>query len=128
MLPFQFVIAGPPFSAQSDNREALADWQLRVQAVAATEWAGPVFRGKVHVVVTYYHEGETARLDNDNMIKPILDALEGVVYDNDRQASYIEVRSLNLKRAARLRRVGAVVGWELVRGGEFLHILVEEER
>lgn len=127
MVPFEFVIDGPPMSAQSHNAQRLGDWKLRVAAAAAERWSGPLFRGKVHVVVTYYHEGETARLDNDNMVKPILDALIGVVYSDDRQASHIEARSVNL-RNARHRHVGAVVAKELTRRGEFLHVLIREER
>jgi hypothetical protein len=28
--------------------------------------------------VAYYHDGETVRIDNDNLVKPIQDALNGV--------------------------------------------------
>lgn len=128
MLPFEFVVDGPPMSAQSHNPARLGDWKLRVAAAAAECWTGSRFRGKVHVVVTYYHEGETAHLDNDNMVKPILDALIGVVYADDRQATHIEARSVNLLAASRIPDTGAMVAKELKRAGEFLHIWIEEER
>lgn len=128
MVPFEFVIDGPPMSARSHNTRRLADWKLRIAAAASERWTGPPFRGKAHVVVTYYHEGETAHLDNDNMIKPILDALIGVVYADDRQATHIEARSVNLNDASRFARVGALVALELTRRREFLHVRIEEER
>ena len=51
MLPFEFVIDGPPMSAQSHNPIRLADWKVSVAAAAAETWIGPVFRGKARVVV-----------------------------------------------------------------------------
>ena len=110
------------------NRARLADWKLRVAAAAAERWGGPPFRRKVHVVVTYYHEGETAHLDGDNMIKPILDALTGLIYADDRQASHIEARNVNLLAAGCLPHVSSVVAKGLARGGEFLHVWIDEER
>lgn len=114
-------------SARSHNRGRLADWKVRVAATAAERWIGPPLRGKVHVVVTYYHEGEIAHLDSDNMIKPILDAITGLVYADDRQATHIEARSVNLGAATRLAHVGALVAKELTRRREFVHVWIEEE-
>jgi crossover junction endodeoxyribonuclease RusA len=128
MLPFEFVIAGPPMSARSHYPDKLADWKARVAAEAALHWRQPLFRGNVYVVVTYYHEGVVARLDADNMVKPILDAMTGVVYRDDRQASHIEVRSVNLDDGYMGRDVGKLLATKLMAGGEFLHIRVEEER
>jgi Holliday junction resolvase RusA-like endonuclease len=92
MLPFEFVIAGPPMSARSHYLDKLA------------------------------------RLDADNMVKPILDAMTGVVYHDDRQASHIEVRSVNLDLGYTGRNVGKLLATKLMAGGEFLHIRVEQER
>lgn len=128
MLPFEFLIDGPPMSAQSHNPHRLSDWKRRVAAAVSERWHGPLLGGKVRVVVTYYHEGGTARLDTDNMIKPILDALTGVVYANDRQASHIEARSVNLLAASREPRVRAMVARRLNWRGEFLHVLIEKAR
>jgi crossover junction endodeoxyribonuclease RusA len=82
---------------------------------------------EARVVITYYHEREAARLDTDNMIKPILDALIGVVYVDDRQATHITARSVSL-RAGRYSQIGALVAVELTRRRELLHVVVEEDR
>jgi crossover junction endodeoxyribonuclease RusA len=128
MLPFEFVIDGPPMSAQSRNRSKLAEWKARVRAAAEAHWTGVPFRQNVRVVVTYYHEHRFALLDTDNMVKPILDALIGLVYFDDRQASHIQVRSINLDAGVR----GLAVGRELLERlegiSEFLIIRVDEER
>ncbi len=127
MLPFEFVIDGPPMSARSHNAARLAEWKVRVAAAAAQRWTGPLFRGKTRVVVTYYHERETAGLDADNMIKPILDALTGVVYADDRQATQITARTVRLIDG-RDPDISAFVAMELARRREFLHVMVEEDR
>jgi crossover junction endodeoxyribonuclease RusA len=128
MLPFEFVMAGPPMSAQTHHREKLIDWKLRVGAAAAARWQGDPFRGKVFVVVTYYHQGLTARLDADNMVKPILDALSGIVYHDDRQASHIEVRSINFGIGYEASSAELLFVAEFAADREFLHVRVEEER
>lgn len=93
MLPFELIVDGPPMSAQSRNSRKLAEWKARIRTAAARHWREAPFRRNVRVVVTYYHPHKFARLDTDNMVKPILDALIGVVYFDDRQASHIQVRT-----------------------------------
>ena len=127
MLPFEFVIDGPPMSAQSHNRERLAAWKVEVAAAAAERWTGPVLQGQARVVVTYYHDREAARLDADNMIKPILDALVGIVYVDDRQATHVTARVIRLLDG-RIPDLTALVAREVTRGREFLHVLIEEDR
>jgi crossover junction endodeoxyribonuclease RusA len=126
MLPFEFIIDGPPMSAQSRNRGRLAAWKVEVAAAAARRWSGPLHHGKARVIVTYYHIRETAGLDADNMIKPILDALIGVVYVDDRQATHITARNVRLVDG-RDRNFGELVGLEFSRGRDFLHVLIEED-
>ncbi len=127
MFPFEFVIDGPPMSAQSHNRKRLEEWKLKVAAAAAQLWTGPVFHAKLRVVVTYYHDRESAGLDADNMIKPILDALIGVVYDDDRQATHITARSVRLVDGRAPNFIPLLRG-EFTRGRDFLHVWIEEDR
>ena len=55
-----------------------------MQSVVGQVWdAEPPFVGEVMVVITYYFKG--GALDVDNMPKPILDALNGLVYADDRR-------------------------------------------
>jgi Holliday junction resolvase RusA-like endonuclease len=130
MLPFEFVVYGTPRSFRSHSRPALIEWMSTVKAAASARWPSetPPLRGKVRVVVTYYHEGEIARLDNDNMVKPVLDALTGLIYFDDRQASSIEVRSVNMDLGLRMAHVSVLLAEAFVTKGEFLHVRVEEDR
>jgi Holliday junction resolvase RusA-like endonuclease len=77
MLPFEFVVDGPPMSYQTRNTARLRTWQQTVRAAAAQRWpseASPVM-DQLRLMVTYYHDGVTVRIDNDNLLKPIQDLL-----------------------------------------------------
>ena len=99
-MPFEFVIDGPPVSQQAKRRSRVKEWTKQVHNVAETRWdtASP-FVGEVMVTITYLYEG--ASLDVDNMSKPILDALKGLVYSDDAQVSEWKPRWASC-RASRL--------------------------
>jgi crossover junction endodeoxyribonuclease RusA len=80
MIPFEFTISGPPVSAQTRNCPRLQHWKQEVRAAAQARvpaGAQPT-TDTVQVTITYYYEGDTP--DVDNIIKPIQDALVGVVF------------------------------------------------
>jgi hypothetical protein len=82
-LLHEFFVPGIPVSAQSKNRDRLKQWRDDVGAAAGKDWAGPVMDGEVAVTIVMYAEGW--KLDVDNMTKPILDALTGLIWNDDRQ-------------------------------------------
>src|SRR4051812_26559758 len=125
MFPFEFVIFDRPLSLQAEAVPR-AEWKQVVRFLAEIHWAG---RGAptaepVYFSVGNFHEPGIQQPDADNIIKPIQDALEGLVYTNDRQV----VDSLGFKRTlsgpvridAALTRV-----WDaLETDEEFVHIAV----
>lgn len=56
----------------------LVGWQARAQ------WKGPAASGRVKVRLDLFFKTKQRR-DLDNCAKPILDALEGIVFENDDQ-------------------------------------------
>jgi hypothetical protein len=87
-LPFDFVATGVPISKQSTVAAAVERWQQVVTEAART--AVPRRRGgyspavgELEATVVYFYR--TPPLDTDNMIKPILDAIKGIVYADDGQ-------------------------------------------
>jgi crossover junction endodeoxyribonuclease RusA len=86
MLPFEFTVDGPPISHQTRNSARLRAWQRTVRVAAVQRWpagTAPVIE-QLRFIVTYYHDGASVRIDNDNLVKPIQDALNGPVYVDDR--------------------------------------------
>lgn len=128
MLPFEFTVAGPPVSHQARNRARLQAWIATVRNEAARYWpqGQPPATGRFKITVVYYHDAATIRLDNDNMLKPIQDALQGVVYANDAQITDTSVRKTNLDGQFTVRGMSRVLAEGFCLGVEFLYIKVEE--
>ena len=85
-LPVEFVIIGIPLSSQA-RPVSRARWQATVRAAAIVAWGNdaPVGDSNLELLVAYFHDAVGGNIDNDNMVKPVQDALNGVVYVDDRQ-------------------------------------------
>ena len=83
-LPWDCVVLGIPRSVQA-NKASIQRWKATVRAAAEAAWLADCLPldHEVQIHVTYYHDG--APLDVDNMLKPIQDALCGIVYEDDKQ-------------------------------------------
>jgi crossover junction endodeoxyribonuclease RusA len=128
MLPFEFIVEGPPLSQQTRDWDRLRAWRDVVRAAAMKYWpqnTSPV-NGQLQITVVYYHDGITIRMDNDNMVKPIQDALIGLVYADDNQITDTRIRKTNLDGAFRVRGMSPVLAEGFCRGTEFLHIKIQE--
>lgn len=57
----------------------LQEWRGRVARADEQRWSHgePPLNGSLQIIVVYYHDGIVIRMDNDNMVKPIQDALIG---------------------------------------------------
>lgn len=126
MLPFEFTIKGPPVSAQTKNRGRLQSWKRQVRAAAQVEIVAgeaPV-TDEVTVTITYYYEGDSP--DVDNIIKPIQDALNGLVFVDDCQVVDTRSRKKSLDGAYRIRGASPALLMAFADGDDFLHIKVIE--
>ncbi len=126
MIPFEFTVEGPPVSPQSPNRQRLEDWKTSVRNGAAVSWpAGETpSSDPLQIAVTYFHEGAAIRMDNDNMVKPIQDALAGLVYVNDNQITDTHVRKTRLDGAFRVRGMSQILADAFCANKEFIHIRI----
>ena len=127
MNPFEFFVEGPPLSQQTRNSERLREWKEYVRAEAAKLWLNlaPV-EVPLKLTVVYYHERQSVLIDHDNMIKPIQDALAGLIYKNDRQITDSQTRKTNIDGRFRLRRLSPVYAQAFGGGREFVYIRIEE--
>ena len=124
-IPFEIVLFGPPVSQQARRRRLVREWTSEVERVARTHWGTEVpFDGEVMVTITYFFEG--ASLDVDNIPKPILDALNGVVYSDDSQVTDLLCRKRDLSGDLRIPQPSALLLESLSQAEQFLHIIVTD--
>ena len=125
MALLEIIVEGTPISHQTRNRAALKAWQKIVRDQAATHWNGPPRHEKMKLTVIYFHRGSKAGLDHDNMVKPIQDALNRLVYEDDRQITHAEIAQLSLDETVEVPNVTRAIVEGLARGEDFLWIQVE---
>ena len=125
MLPFEFRIKGPPLSAQTKRRDRLQEWKKQIGNAARAELSNsPPCQTDVRVTITYYYDGDTP--DVDNIIKPIQDALIGLVYVDDNQVIDTRSRKRSLDGSYKLRGASPILLLGFAEGDDFLHIIVEK--
>jgi Holliday junction resolvase RusA-like endonuclease len=125
MLPFEFTVKGPPVSHQTRNRARLQQWKAVVSSAAAAAWLHHnAIDDEVSVTITYYYEDSSP--DVDNIIKPIQDALIGIVLIDDAQVVDTKSRKRLINGSYRIRGVSAVLLSAFADGDDFLHIKVDE--
>jgi hypothetical protein len=121
----EFTVEGTPASSQASGRTKLA-WKNEVYAAAATVWpkASDPVTDPVKIIVVYYYIGSP--LDVDNMLKPIQDALNGLIYQDDGQITDTHGSKRALDGSFRVRGMSPVLAEAFCHGGEFVHIRVEQ--
>ena len=126
MASFEFVRLGMPCSVQTANRSRVVNYKADLRRIARARWDGnmPPTQGRVKVAIDFYYE--TDELDVDNIIKPVLDQLNGLVYEDDKQIVEITCRKQALPASDTVRENASA---ELVRGlrakEPFLHVRSE---
>jgi crossover junction endodeoxyribonuclease RusA len=92
-FPIEFVVNGTPVSLQARRSEARDEWKDRVRSAARTAIPDPHFVSELRMAVTlYYMPSEPMQGDIDNIVKPILDAMSGLIYLDDRQVERLVVQ------------------------------------
>lgn len=126
MLHLEFVIPGPPISHQTTVPAKRIAWQATVKAEASKVWTGEPLTGKLKFVLINFHEGDKPPLDDDNMVKPIRDALNKLVYEDDRQIRFSETVQVSIDAPIKIRRASKVLMDAFHKGEEFLYVRVED--
>ena len=87
-----FVVKGTPRSWRANSRKR---WMAQVQqAVPPTAL---LLAGPLRLRIDFFFKGET-NLDTDNIIKPIQDALQKVIYEDDETVTDVCSRKISLHR------------------------------
>ena len=122
-MPFEFVIEGPPVSQQNPHGRRKRKWKQRVRNAAERRWdSKSPFVGEVMVTITYFFSG--ASLDVDNIPKPILDALNGLIFLDDTQVSDLLCRKRDRMEDLRIQNPSLLLLENLHKSSQFLHVNV----
>ena len=82
-MTFAIVLAERPVSAQKKGKKQRFKQAIRNAAMRQVGKAKmPLLNGELYARITWFHR-VYPQLDIDNIPKPILDALVGIVYDDD---------------------------------------------
>jgi Holliday junction resolvase RusA-like endonuclease len=124
MFHFEFIVDGPPVSQQARRRERVRQWIAKVRSAAAQSWSPQEepFSAPVLLNITYFYK--TSFMDVDNIPKPIIDALKGLVFIDDNQVTDMACRKRNLENVL-IGTPSSTLGEGLSHGVEFLYVVVE---
>lgn len=97
-LPFEFYIQGTPVSLQASARSK-TNWKNRLKRVIRTKLPEQVWllQEPVRVELLLFLDTEMQG-DLDNILKPILDSLEGEIIVNDRLVEEILIKKYEPER------------------------------
>jgi crossover junction endodeoxyribonuclease RusA len=127
MPHLEFTVEGPPVSHQTRDKASLANWKRIIRAEAARCWGTkPPLTCKLKCTIINFHEGNVASLDDDNMVKPIRDAMNKLVYDDDSRICYSETIHVSIDAAIKLRRASGILLAAFSKGEEFLYIRIDD--
>lgn len=124
-LPWDFKVLGVPASQQASSRRRTL-WKADVAAAARAAWpAGdPPLTDKLQIHVTCYHDNAPP-LDADNMLKPIQDALIGIVYEDDRQILDTHGALRDVNGRYWVRGMSVALGEGFNSDGPFVHVKID---
>jgi hypothetical protein len=125
MLPFEFTIAGPPVSQQAHRRSSRkAMWKIAVTTAASAALSpesAPVEQD-ICVEITHFFAGAPA--DVDNIAKPILDSMKGLVFKDDARVTDLVCRRRAIIGPFAANPTSSTLAAAIGVGKEFVHVRV----
>ena len=126
MIPFEFVVVGTPVSVQAKNRKRLGAWKAKVKANAIAEWPAEDDPSEIELQATIVFYYDEAFPDTDNIIKPILDALCGVVYFDDSQITDVHTSRRDLNGSFTVKGMAPVLARGFSKASDFVYVRIEQ--
>jgi len=126
LMKFEFLIPKRPLSLQAKARRLNA-WKAFVHEKAASAWKySSVQTGDVQVTLVYLC-GEPPP-DTDNIVKPILDAMKGLVFVDDATVSDVLSHRRPLTGNFDLTRLPPLLLQGIVTGDECVYVQVRSSQ
>ena len=124
-MHLEFVLPGPPISNQSAGAN-LSNWKATIDAEARSKWNRPTLAGNLKAILINFHNGDRPSLDLDNMSKPILDEMQDIVYDDDRQIRQIEITHVRIDAPFVFAGASALLVSAVQTGNQFVYVRIED--
>lgn len=125
----EFVVLGPPISNQQTTAAGKANlraWRATVAGEAQSRWASPLLMGHVKVTIINFFGGTKPSVDVDNMSRPILDVLQNIVYNCDRQVRQAHITHVEIGAAFPIVGVSRIIVDALHAGNQFVYVRIED--
>lgn len=125
MIIFEFIVTGSPVSLQRNNRAKLQEWKAKIREVVAESLpiGMQATSEPVQVIITHYCVTQIS--DLDNIIKPIVDAMNSIVYVDDRQVTDLTVKRRKLKELVDFTVISPLIAEALATGQEFIYVKID---
>ncbi|VTR96733.1 crossover junction endodeoxyribonuclease : Crossover junction endodeoxyribonuclease RusA superfamily OS=Bacillus cereus H3081.97 GN=rusA PE=4 SV=1: RusA [Gemmata massiliana] len=125
----EFVVLGPPISNQQSTvqgRANLTAWRATIAGAATLAWPNQPLTIELKAVVINFYAGNEPSVDTDNMSKPILDVMQGIIYDNDRQVVQAQLTHAKLGGAYQIGGVRPIIVNALQAQSQFVYVSIED--
>lgn len=120
---FEFLVPRRPVSHQAKRRANLQSWKAFVRAAAQRIWRDEVaVQVPCQLTIVYFCLDNPA--DIDNIIKPIQDALVGLVYEDDAAVSDVDSHRRPLTEPFDLTRLPPLLLEAIATGQECVYVRV----
>ena len=126
MLPFEFVIPQRPVSQQARRQSRLREWKAFVAEHARLAITEPRDLPSDPVALRLLYVYDEAALDVDNILKPIQDALVGVLLGDDSIITDVEIRRRWRRTTFTLNAVSPTLAAGLALGHEFVYVALSD--
>lgn len=123
---FEFCVPGPALSARTRSKR-MGAWRASIVNAAKLAAADNViFLDPVEVQIVEF--GEHRSKDRDNTAKPILDAIQGILFENDMQVALLKSEWCDIDAPYKVRFMSSVAAAAFSAGDEFVWIRVFAHR
>jgi crossover junction endodeoxyribonuclease RusA len=123
---FEFLIPRRPVSVQA--KKGIEQWKAFVKSEAQKVWSfgSPIKDTYLHLTLVYLCDDEPP--DTDNIIKPIQDALIGLVYENDSLVLDVESHRRFLSEPIDITNLPTLLQQSVIKGKECVYVKVSESQ
>lgn len=128
-MHLDFVVPGPPISNQQSTAQGRANltvWRATIAGAAALAWPNAPLTVELKAVIINFYAGTEPSVDIDNMSKAILDEMQGIAYDNDRQIIQAELTHARLNGAYQIGGVRPNIVNALQAQMQFVYVRIED--